>query len=763
MVQWVTNSTGGYDNNYGIGLAVDGAGNSYALVVMDDGGTSITFGSKTVSTVAGGSPLLILVKYDTTGTAQWAQLLDSAAETYGSKVAVDAAGNVYVRGTFNSSLTVGSSFVVASTGSSKNAFIAKFNSSGGLTWVRNPQGKGGSVSEGGVAVDPAGNVYISGAFNTNLDFGNGIILTNKANASALFGDAFLAQYNSAGTAEWAQAAGGTSGGFFWDIALDAHTNVHTSGFLGYNAAVEKYNASGTLLWTESASGPPASPVASGVIKGAVDTAGDDYLAGFYAGTATFGATILQPQESWNFFLTKMPPLPFPITTNGVGSQAGMFAGYSSSNYLVGIQGDGSAHYTNITAQLISTDGTLVGSRISTGRTGGIPYVGFGGTNYVLVWSDNKLVAGGGNDQLYGQFISRSGALVGSPFTFGPTSEEEDLQGGGGSLLAFDGNNYLAVWDTGAFHNATSGNVHAALFSQTGALVGSIIPITSGTSIELTPTVAFGKTNYLVVWNDVSLGNIDGEFVSTNGTHGSPFVISQTTTPSYNPCCVAFDGTNFLAVWNKDITGTQVWNLYGRLVSPAGTFPGNEVAMVTETNSPVWPSLAYNGANYLLAWNVNRSTTNSQIQFQYFNTAAAPVSPEFNCFAPQGTNAPFFAGILSAGNQFEATAILGGATGIGASGLNFTSGTGVYGAFIPTNSTVTVALPVILSAPQITASKTNFAFLLSGPVGSNYVLQVSTNLLNWNPVSTSAIPVSGTITVTNAINGFNRRFYRAYLQ
>jgi hypothetical protein len=44
-----------------------------------------------------------------------------------------------------------------------------------------------------------------------------------------------------------------------------------------------------------------------------------------------------------------------------------------------------------------------------------------------------------------------------------------------------------------------------------------------------------------------------------------------------------------------------------------------------------------------------------------------------------------------------------------------------------------------------------------------VLQVSTNLLNWSPVSTSTIPVSGTINVTNAITNYNRRFYRVHFQ
>ena len=54
-------------------------------------------------------------------------------------------------------------------------------------------------------------------------------------------------------------------------------------------------------------------------------------------------------------------------------------------------------------------------------------------------------------------------------------------------------------------------------------------------------------------------------------------------------------------------------------------------------------------------------------------------------------------------------------------------------------------------------------VLSGPSGSNYVLQVSTNLANWSSVSTSIIPVSGSITFSNAMSDYNRRFYRVYLQ
>ena len=90
---------------------------------------------------------------------------------------------------------------------------------------------------------------------------------------------------------------------------------------------------------------------------------------------------------------------------------------------------------------------------------------------------------------------------------------------------------------------------------------------------------------------------------------------------------------------------------------------------------------------------------------------------------------------------------------------------VFGPFGSITSSVvhlTIALPsVILSQPQI-IGKTNFTFQLTGSAGSNYVLQVSTNLLNWSNVITSTIPVSGTTNLTYAISNYNRRFYRAVI-
>ena len=305
-VQWVQPGVGSQDV-YSTGLAVDGAGNAYALVFANNGDT-ITFGAASVTTPndfdANFDASMILVKYDNSGTVQWTRVMGGYGETYATKVAVDSAGNVYVRGGFNTTLTIATTNLMVSPDSTKNMFIAKFNNAGALLWVRQPAG--GNVGEGGVAVDPAGNVYVSGWYESSLNFG-GITLTN---AGAF--DAFVARYSSSGTIQWArQAGGGTNNGaifgFYWDVALDAMTNVYAVGFLGSGATVAKYDAAGTLQWTYSASSPPASPVGSVAAKCSVDAAGRCYLAGWYQGTPTFGASLLQPQGYWNYFLAEVGP------------------------------------------------------------------------------------------------------------------------------------------------------------------------------------------------------------------------------------------------------------------------------------------------------------------------------------------------------------------------------------------------------------------------------------------------------------------------
>ena len=322
-VQWVQQSIAGYDIRCK-GLAVDEVGNSYALLYLMGQGI-VTLGSTNVNNPPGDDYSLAFIKYDNNGTVQWAQLLGApgSSDTSGCAVAADAAGKVYVCGLFETSITIGTTTLTGSA-TSWNIFVAKFNSSGALTWAQQPTG--GKPNAGvGAAVDPAGNVYVAGQFTNTISFG-GISVTN--------GGGFVAKYSSSGVIQWA----GQGAVQYDDVALDGQTNVYAAGLLNLNAAVAKYNPTGNLQWAYSASGPPASPYSSVAMKCAGDSAGHCYLAEWYQGTAIFGPSVLQPQGVWNYFLAKLAApvisLTAPQITGGKTNFTFVLSGPAGSNYVL---------------------------------------------------------------------------------------------------------------------------------------------------------------------------------------------------------------------------------------------------------------------------------------------------------------------------------------------------------------------------------------------------------------------------------------------
>ena len=106
------------------------------------------------------------------------------------------------------------------------------------------------------------------------------------------------------------------------MGLDGQTNIYPAGFLGSEAAVAEYNQQGTQVWNALVNSAPASPVGSTMAKCAVDAAGNCYVSGWYQGNATFGANILKPQRTWNYFLAEVaiPSFAVPGVENaGQGS------------------------------------------------------------------------------------------------------------------------------------------------------------------------------------------------------------------------------------------------------------------------------------------------------------------------------------------------------------------------------------------------------------------------------------------------------------
>lgn len=114
-----------------------------------------------------------------TGSTVWAQTFGGLGNDNARDVAVDAAGNVFVSGDFSESLTLGPP--IASAGGS-DTFVAKFTSDGTHLWSR---GYGGTSNDNGngIGVAPDGSLYATGHFRETTTF-DGVALTAAEGADA---------------------------------------------------------------------------------------------------------------------------------------------------------------------------------------------------------------------------------------------------------------------------------------------------------------------------------------------------------------------------------------------------------------------------------------------------------------------------------------------------------------------------------------------------------------------------------------------------
>ena len=163
-----------------------------------------------------------------------------------------------------------------------------------------------------------------------------------------------------------------------------------------------------------------------------------------------------------------------------------------------------------------------------------------------------------------------------------------------------------------------------------------------------PRLAFGGANYLVVWQDYRSGNyqIYGARVSRSGQVLDPdgIAISVAANTQRYPS-VAFDGTNYFVVWQDKRNGD--YDIYAARVSQSGAVLDTGIGIARAALDQSYPSVAFDGSNYLVAWEDNR-TGLSQVRAarvtqvgQVLDTAGIVLSsPDF----AQSTPAVAFDGI-----------------------------------------------------------------------------------------------------------------------
>ena len=240
-----------YDAAYAI--AVDTMGYVYVTGRFNDT-ADFDPGPGVLNLLASGYDCFVIKLDASTGNLSWVKQFITSFIVDPHSITVDAAGNVITSGRFagQADFDPGAGMLIfSSQGFFEDAFISKLDASGNLLWARQlaspPNGYSYALS---VAVDEIGNVYTTGGFSDTIDFDPGPNVFNLV--GEYFGDAFIYKLDKRGDFVWAKQLTGNGNDDGWSIALDAFSNVYTTGT--FNATVDFDPGAGIFNMTSAALG-----------------------------------------------------------------------------------------------------------------------------------------------------------------------------------------------------------------------------------------------------------------------------------------------------------------------------------------------------------------------------------------------------------------------------------------------------------------------------------------------------------------------------
>lgn len=242
------------------GLTADSSGNVYATGALQvNNGYSDGFVSK----------------YDSGGNLLWRKLMGGSSWDVARQSVVDAAGNVYVAGYYESNGSVGS--LPLPTLGMENLLVAKFSPSGTPLWARGVGSSAGDAASG-LVLDAQGNVYVGGGFRNTVDFGNSYVLSVPAGKE--MAGVIWKLDGATGATDWAVKADNVDASWCYSIAKGPNGEIYVGGNRGGGPGfVSQYTAAGQIVWSHTFSLSSASPNAL-----AVDASGAVYAGVTFQGT-----------------------------------------------------------------------------------------------------------------------------------------------------------------------------------------------------------------------------------------------------------------------------------------------------------------------------------------------------------------------------------------------------------------------------------------------------------------------------------------------
>lgn len=540
---------GGSGDDQGSSIAVDSSNNVY--VAGTTSSTNFPTLGPAFATNAGLSDIFV-TKINAAGSAiVYSTYIGGSGLDRGDGIAVDGSGNAYVVGRVDSSSTnfptTSGAFATTYRGGDFDGVLFKLNAQGNALVYSTFIGGEANDSTEGVAVDAAGNAYITGGTKSF-----GFPTTANAYQATIGGDtdAYLAKVNSTGTGLlYSTYLGGTGTDRGAGVAIDASGNAYVAGFAG-SADFPNVNA----FQTASGGGfdafiakidTTANGIASLVFSTYLGGSGDDKAYGIAIDNAASNVYVTGQTSSSNFPLLN-PAQPAP--------------GGSFDAFIAKISNTG----TKVYATYLGGSGDDRGTGIAVNSAGAVYVTGYtSSTNFPTV-TPLQIANGGGFDAFIAKLNPTGSAFLYSTYLGGSANENTVSAVTATNPIALDSSSNAYITGYTASTNFPTGSpLQATNGGGQDAFVAKISDVTPAAdySISVTPssrTVSpAGGTTYTVTATPI------GGFTGTISLSASGF--SSDTTASFNP-------TSIVITDSSAKSSTLTVNTTG--ATPAGSYPVN---------------------------------------------------------------------------------------------------------------------------------------------------------------------------------------------
>jgi hypothetical protein len=363
-----TTFLGGSSHEDGNGIAVDAAGNVYVTGATQSPDFPTTVGAFRRTGAASNFTDVFVTKLNATGTALvYSTFIGGSDLDFGRRIAIDASGNAYVTGqtkssnfpttanAFDRSLNIPPNCPRCATDNT-DTFVVKLNASGSSLVYSTYLGGTDFDSAHGIAVDGAGNAYVTGE-TVSIDFPTTAGAFSRTSRGQY--DVYLTKLNATGSAlVYSTYLGGTLVDNAERVKVDSGGNAYVLGFTsspdfpttpgafdttangGFDVFLTKVNPTGSALVYSTYLGGQNSDSVGGL---ALDAAGNAYIVG---GTSSLdfpttpGAFDTLPSGN-DAFLAKLSAsgstLVFSTVIDGAGATG------------VGVDGAGNIWVTGVTS------------------------------------------------------------------------------------------------------------------------------------------------------------------------------------------------------------------------------------------------------------------------------------------------------------------------------------------------------------------------------------------------------------------------------